>query len=184
MAVNRVEELLRKVSEALNAAAIPYAVIGGNAVAAWVATVDEGAVRATKNVDILLQRKDLDRVTEALRSVGLMPVEVLGVYMFVDREYPNPKTGVHVVIAKEKIRPHYTYAAPDTSRFVEQGSMRIVELQALVEMKLQSYRFIDKAHVQDMISVGLITNELRSALPTDLRERLRAIEESNDPEGH
>ena len=59
LAVNRVERLLRKVAGALDAAGVPYAVVGGNAVAAWVMTVDEGAVRATKDVDILLRRADL-----------------------------------------------------------------------------------------------------------------------------
>jgi hypothetical protein len=35
-------------------------VAGGNAVAAWVATVDPSAVRNTQDVDILLRRADLD----------------------------------------------------------------------------------------------------------------------------
>ena len=38
---------------ALNQAGIPYAVVGGNAVASWVATVDAGAVRNTRDVDLL-----------------------------------------------------------------------------------------------------------------------------------
>ena len=99
MAVDRVERLLRKLSDALNAAGVEYAIIGGNAVAAWVATVDEGAVRSTKDVDVLIRRGDLARVTEALRTANLMPVDVLGVHMFLDRRRPTPKTGVHVVFA-------------------------------------------------------------------------------------
>ena len=35
MAVDRVEKRLRKVTAALDAAGVKYAVIGGNAVAAW-----------------------------------------------------------------------------------------------------------------------------------------------------
>ena len=93
MAVNRVEELLHKVSGALDQAGVPYAVIGGNAVAAWVATVDEGAVRATKDVDILLRRADLDHAAKALAKVELDQHEVLGVTMFLDRKNPSPKTG-------------------------------------------------------------------------------------------
>lgn len=56
MAVSRVDSLLRSVSQSLDRAKVAYAVIGGNAVAAWVRTVDEGAVRATKDVDVLLRR--------------------------------------------------------------------------------------------------------------------------------
>ncbi len=44
MAVERVEQRLRKVTAALNDADVPYGVIGGNAVAAWVAKADPGAL--------------------------------------------------------------------------------------------------------------------------------------------
>jgi predicted RNase H-like nuclease (RuvC/YqgF family) len=40
MAMERVERRLKQVTSALDEAAIPYAVVGGNAVAAWIATVD------------------------------------------------------------------------------------------------------------------------------------------------
>ncbi len=184
MAVDRVEQLLRKVTEALNVSGIDYAVIGGNAVAAWVAKVDDAAVRATKDVDVLIRREDVGRVTDALRPVGLMPVEVLGVYMFVDTEKPNPKTGVHVVFAGERIRPNYTHPAPDPSECVkEDDGFRVIDLRRLVEMKLQAYRFIDRAHVQDLLAVGLIDDAIRDALPRDLRERLDAIEGSGEPAG-
>src|SRR5439155_12181977 len=113
MAVSRVERLLRKVAKALDRAQIPYAVVGGNAVAAWVATVDEDAVRATKDVDILVRRADLAAITEALQPMELMPVEVLGVSMFVDRVRPSPKAGVHLIFANERIRADYVHAAPD-----------------------------------------------------------------------
>lgn len=46
-AVERVRQRLQRASNVLDAAGIPYAVIGGNAVAAWVARVDESAVRNT-----------------------------------------------------------------------------------------------------------------------------------------
>jgi hypothetical protein len=61
MAVDRVEKRLRLVTSALHEAQIPYAVIGGNAVAAWVGRVDPSATRATKDVDILLRRADIDQ---------------------------------------------------------------------------------------------------------------------------
>ena len=55
-AVERVKEQLSKATRALEAGGVPYAVIGGNAVAAWVAQVDEGAVRTTRDVDVLIRR--------------------------------------------------------------------------------------------------------------------------------
>ena len=73
MAVDRVERLLRKVARALNEAGVTYALVGGNAVAAWVATVDEGAVRATKDVDLLVRRRDMSAISAALSSANGSP---------------------------------------------------------------------------------------------------------------
>ena len=54
-AIEDVEKRLQAFTTALDAAGIEYAIIGGNAVAAWVSTVDPDAVRSTKDVDVLLQ---------------------------------------------------------------------------------------------------------------------------------
>src|SRR6476620_11702980 len=67
-AVAKVRERLLRATQALNQAGIPYAVAGGNAVASWVATIDEGAVRNTRDVDLLVRRADLVEVTEAWRT--------------------------------------------------------------------------------------------------------------------
>jgi len=45
-------------------------------------------------------------------------------------------------------------------------------------MKLQAYRFIDSAHIQDLLDVGLIDQRIRDALLEDLHKRLEAIEVS------
>ena len=46
-AVERVRDRLRRATAALEAAGVPYAVAGGNAVAAWVATIEPAAVHLT-----------------------------------------------------------------------------------------------------------------------------------------
>src|SRR5438477_7823185 len=71
-AVANVRERLLRATKALNQAGVPYAVVGGNAIASWVATVDEGAVRNTRDVNILVRRIDLDAVTEALQKAGFV----------------------------------------------------------------------------------------------------------------
>src|SRR5258705_1974107 len=65
-AVAKVRDRLLRATAALNQAGVPYAVIGGHAVASWVATIDEGAVRNTRDVDILIRRPDLPAMTAAL----------------------------------------------------------------------------------------------------------------------
>lgn len=178
VAMWRVEELLRKVTEALNRAQVPYALVGGNAVAAWVSTVDPDAVRATKDVDVLARRSDLAEMRDALLEIGLIQTDVLGVTIFVERENPSPKRGLHVVIANEIIRPHYRHPAPDVgARVTNIAPYPVVDLPSLVAMKLQSFRPIDQAHIVDLKGVGLITPELIAALPNDLRERMSQIPE-------
>ena len=49
-AVEAVRERALRATAALKQAGIPYAVVGGNAVAAWVARVDKAAVRNTQDV--------------------------------------------------------------------------------------------------------------------------------------
>ena len=66
LAVEKVRDRLRRASTALEKAAIPYAVIGGNAVAAWVSKVDPGAARNTVDVDIMVNRADLPAVKAAV----------------------------------------------------------------------------------------------------------------------
>lgn len=174
----RVEELLRRVTEALNAAGVSYAVVGGNAVAAWVATVDPDAVRATKDVDLLARRSDLPSMANALQAIGLIRDEILGVTVFVDRDDPSPKRGVHIVIANERIRAHYAHPAPDVSSIdTSIAPYPVPDLPTLVAMKLQSFRLVDQLHIVDLKSVGLITGELVARLPPDLRVRLDQIPE-------
>src|SRR5690349_4214617 len=83
-AVEKVRERLERATAALEAAGVPYAVIGGNAVAAWVSRVDPSAVRNTADVDILLRRPDLAAADSALQAAGFIPPEVLGVTMYLD----------------------------------------------------------------------------------------------------
>jgi hypothetical protein len=71
-AVERVRQRLLRAAAALRAADVPYAIVGGNAVALWVSRVDEAAVRNTQGVDILIRREDLDPARTALESVGFI----------------------------------------------------------------------------------------------------------------
>jgi hypothetical protein len=57
LAVENVRNRLLRSTAALEAANIPYAVIGGNAVAAWVSKVDPGAARNTIDVDIMVDAR-------------------------------------------------------------------------------------------------------------------------------
>src|SRR3974390_3585585 len=89
-AVAKVRERLLRATAALNQAGVPYAVVGGNAVASWVATVDEGAVRNTRDVDLLVRRADLPAITAALEGAGFVADDVFGVVVFLDGSEGKP----------------------------------------------------------------------------------------------
>ncbi len=94
-AVEKVRERLHRASGALEEANIPYAVIGGNAVAAWVARVDESAVRNTQDVDILLRRSDLEAAKSAFAKAGFVFRHVKGIDMFLDGPRQGPRCRPH-----------------------------------------------------------------------------------------
>lgn len=173
MAVDRVERRLRRVTAALDAAHIPYAVVGGNAIAAWVARVDPSATRATKDVDLLVRRADLDRITAAITSLGFTREDLRGLVLFTDPDEPSRRAGVHLVFAAELVRPSYSAAAPDVTEAVrDPEGFLVLGLPALVRMKLTSFRDADRVHLRDLLEMGLIDTAARKALPKDLAARL------------
>lgn len=177
MAIDRVQQRLRKVTSALDAAKIRYAVVGGNAVASWVGRVDAGATRATKDVNILVRRQDVPQIAAVITSLGFAREDLRDLVLFIDPDEPSKKSGVHLVWASERIRPSYTVPSPsvDESERDPDGFL-VVSLPALVRMKLTSFRPIDQVHIADMLSVGLINTAVKSSLPSELRARLEQIE--------
>ncbi len=61
MALDEVTDRLQRIVGAFESAGVEYALVGGQAVALWVATKDPSAVRTTKDVDILLRGEDLPK---------------------------------------------------------------------------------------------------------------------------
>jgi hypothetical protein len=183
MAVERVRERLRKVTSALDAAGVRYAVVGGNAVAAWVGRVDPGATRATRDVDLLVRRADAPHITAAMASLGFARQDLRDLVLFIDPDEPSKRSGVHLVWAGERIRPSYAVPAPSVQEAVrDPEGFWVVDLAALVRMKLTSFRDIDRVHIADMLAVGLIDEAVRSSLPPDLLPRLREVERQHEDE--
>src|SRR5437879_934630 len=177
-AVEKVRDRLRRAAQALDAARVPYAVVGGNAVAAWVSRVDEAAVRNTRDVDLLIRRSDPDAAAEALAAAGFVRRHAgtpkgCGVDMFIDGQEAKARDAVHVVLAGEKVRPDYALPAPDVIEAERAPGFRIASLDALVRMKLTSFRDRDRVHLRDMLEIGLIDAGWCDRLPAPLAERLR-----------
>ena len=179
-AVAKVRERLLRTTGALEVAGIPYAVIGGNAVASWVATVDEGAVRNTRHVDLLVRRPDLPAITQALEGAGFVFHTAFGIIAFCDGPEGKPSEAVHLLFAGEKTRPDHLLPAPEIQTTSDPQRFRVILLESLVLMKLMSNRRKDQVHLLDMIQVGLIDQSWVTRLPPELGARLQHLFETPD----
>lgn len=178
-AVEKVIERLRKTVQIIEAAKIPYAVIGGFAVRAWVAQVDEAAVRTTRDVDILIRESDLPRLIAAMTDAGFYHRQTAGLDMFVEHPDASARDAVHVLISgrvEKSGDPN-----PDVEPSTETNEFRTVPLRTLVAMKLNANRRKDQVHVLDMISLGLIDRSWLDHYPERLQLRLQEL--LDDPDG-
>ena len=180
-AVEKVRERAERTGGTLASAGIPYAVIGGNAVAYHVAAVDEAAVRNTRDVDVLLDRDDLDAAVTAMEAAGFRFRHVRGIYCFLDGPDSKFRDAVHLLYAGEKVRVEDPLPAPTLDETEPGETFRVLTLPALVRMKLVAHRDRDRTHLRDLIELGLIDDSWPARYLPVLGERLQAL--LDDPDG-
>jgi hypothetical protein len=180
LAVELVQERLRRATAALESAGVRYAVIGGNAVAAWVSRKDPTLIRNTVDVDLLVPRSEFEQVKTALAAAGFVYRHAAGIDMFLDGPKGSPREAVHVIFAGEKVRKEYVEAAPDLTRTDRHKTFSVLDLEPLVRMKLTSFRRKDQVHIQDMIEVGLLDASWVKRLPTELAARFQHLLDTPD----
>jgi len=146
-------ETMRRLAERLASEGIPYAVIGGMALAA------HGYVRMTLDVDILLAPDGLLLFREKLLGRGY-------ILDFPDAEksFRDTETNVKIEIITAGEFPGdglpKPVAFPDPKDLtIEEDNVRVILLEKLIELKLASglsatHRMRDLADVQDLI-IGL-----------------------------
>ncbi len=174
-AVEKVRERLLRATSALEKVGVPYAVVGGQAVAAWVSRVDEAAVRNTRDVDILLRREDLAAAGDALAEAGFVYRRAAGVEMFLDGPQAKARDAVHIVFAGEKVRKEYLVPTPDVLDIDRTTSFAVITLESLVRMKLTSFRRKDQMHLIDLLDIGLIDVGWTERFPAGLAARLQEL---------
>jgi hypothetical protein len=155
-------------------AGIPCRVIGGLAVFMHVEQRDPMAARLTRDVDVAIERNDLERIKQAVKAFGFEYRHVAGVDMFLTGD-ERARSAVHAVFVGEKVRPEYTEPIPCSDPIQTERGILIAPVSDLVHMKLTSFRLKDKVHIQDMDGVGLITPEIEAGLSPLLRERLAEV---------
>lgn len=174
-AVEKVRRRMLAAASALEAAGVPYAVLGGNAVAAWVTTVDEAAVRNTRDVDVLIRRADLERTRAALEGAGFVYRHVAGIDLFLDGPEASARDAVQIVFANEYVREGEALPSPDVDESAQADGFRILRLDSLVRVKLTAWRDKDRVHLRDLIDVGLLNPDSVPDLPEQLQARLSTL---------
>lgn len=185
--IENVKNRLDRAAAALSKVGVRYAVVGGNAVAAWVSRVDAAAVRNTRDVDIMLRREDMNAAKTALESAGFVHRRVASLGkaaamdVFLDGPDAKVRDAVHILWAGEKAVPDAIEPTPDLGTTEPGDGFELVPLEDLVRMKLTSFRDKDRMHLRDLLSVGLVDESWLGQFHEVLGERLRMI--LDDPEG-
>ena len=139
--------------------------------AAWVATVDPGAARNTVGVNLMVNRADFDRVNAAMQAAGFAHYELMDVHMFLDGPNGRPRDAVHLLFAGEKVKQTYSKAAQELTTTTDHRSYKLLDLEPLK----------DRAHLRNVIEVGLVDQSWPSRLPPTMGARLQEL--LDDPNG-
>ena len=173
-----------RVSQALQRAGVPHAVIGGFAVGSYVARIEPGQAKPTRDLDLLLNESDVEAAQKALQPLGFKYRKVLRIPAFVPIG-GKFKDAVHLVWAGQKVRPNDLVEAPAlglTGLQPEDDRIVYLDLANLVKMKLTSFRHKDIVHLQDFLEHGLLTRKMEKTLPGALRERLEQVKRDTERE--
>ena len=173
--------LLHKIADILTAESIPYEVVGGLAVLIHVEEANPEHSTLTRDVDIMVQRSDLDQIKQAATKQGFRFRHAAGVDMLVYGNTTPARNAVHRVFSGEKVRPHYAGPTPAIAperKHIHGKEVRVIPVADLVKMKLMSNRDKDRVHIRSMDAAGLITDEVEQRLAADLSSRLQNIRET------
>jgi hypothetical protein len=165
--VEQLFSVINRLAAALSQAEIPYRVVGGVAIYLHIEAVDPLAARLTRDVDVAVDRRDLNAIIEAVRPFGFEYRHAAGADVLVDAAQPEARSSVYLI-----------EASPEASPPVETHGVPLAPIADLVRMKLTSFRQKDRVHLRDLDSVNLITPEIEAQLSKELRRRLRRVRAS------
>jgi hypothetical protein len=161
----RLHSALHQLVKRLDAEGIPYALLGGLALA------EHGYPRLTEDIDLLMTSSGLERFRRQLVGRGYRPA-----FNGAQKTFRDTETGVRIEIVTTGEYPGdglpKPVAFPDPAMpgvTVEMEDVHVVALEKLIELKLASgmsapHRLRDLADVQDLI--------VRLGLPLELADRL------------
>lgn len=181
--VNDLEQILK----VLQSADVPFELVGGMAVNVHIMARERSRSFVTRDLDLLVQRADLERLIQAAEQSGYTAKKMMGGYMLL-RPDQQPAEAVHLLFAGERSKttqplPHPELRPEDQQVFGL--TVPVAPLRDLLVMKLNSFRPKDLVHLETLDEAGLITPDVEAELPQVLCERLteaRVIFAENKPD--
>jgi hypothetical protein len=161
---------LQRLADRLDRERIPYALVGGLALAR------HGFVRMTQDVDILLTREGLEAFKARFMGRGYVPA-----FPGAEKTFRDTETGVRIEVITTGEYPGdglpkpVSFPAPDQVGEVRDG-IRVINLETLIELKLASgltapHRLRDLADVQDLIKMLQLPLDLAEQLDSSVRDK-------------
>jgi len=173
--------ILHKITDTLTSENIPHEVVGGLAVLIHVEEANPEHTSLTRDIDLMVQRSDLDRIKIAAAQHGFRFRHAAGVDMLIYGDMESAKNAVHLIFSGEKVRPHYLFPTPPIEpeqKHIHGKEVRVISVVDLVRMKLTSNRDKDRVHIRSMDAAGLVTHEVERQLTGELKSRLEHIRET------
>lgn len=174
MARGDVFTTLQNLTRRLDEAKIPYALVGGLALAA------HGFVRMTQDVDLLVTHEGLETFKQRFLGRGYVLA-----FSGAQKTFRDTETHVRIEIlitgdypGDGKPKP---ISFPDPSIvYTERAGMRVIPIETLIELKLASgmsaaHRLRDLADVQDLVITLKLPVEFAETLDASVRETFRQL---------
>lgn len=179
-AVERVRERLLRVTDSLKESRIEFAVVGDHAVASWVATVDEGAVRNAPDIELLVRHNDMTAIEGLFNKLGFVPHASKRGVAFLDGPQGNPRDAVFLFFAGLPFATGESRPAPEIDVVEDNQGLQVLKLLPLVESELIWNRNKNKVLIRDLIHVGLIDHTWPAKFPSELAARLQHVLDTPD----
>ena len=98
-------DILRRITEPLEAARIPHALVGGLGVLVHVEEADPTHSVLTRDIDLMIERSELEQVKEITARHGFRFRHSAGLDMLMLGASGRARNAVHLLFSGEKVRP-------------------------------------------------------------------------------
>jgi hypothetical protein len=167
------------ICDALESKDIPYALSGSNATYQWIASVEESAVRAFRNVEFIVPRCAANAVANALSSIGLTATVESDRILFRDKSKLRDRWCDRALFAEDPLS-HKQCSVPDLEWVENVNGFHVLPLATLVEFQLTRWTLDDRVDLRDMIDVGLVDSTWTAKLSAELAGRLQHLLDTPD----